>query len=60
MDLSFGDWEGKNFSQIFKDEAKSQKYYEKPSEFLPPNGETFYQALDRIHRLFMRLRGQTE
>ncbi len=60
IDLSFGDWEGKTLSEIFKSKEEEQRYYEKPSDFLIPNGETFYQGLDRIHRLFLRLRTQTE
>ena len=37
-----------------------QKWMNNPNDVLIPGGETFYQVLDRIHRLFLRLREQKE
>jgi probable phosphoglycerate mutase len=59
MDISFGDWEGKKGDEIFVGELK-ERWFNNPHDVLIPNGETFYQVLDRIHRLFLRLREQKE
>jgi len=60
IDLSFGDWEGKTYSEIFKTKEAQERFRKQPSSFIIPNGETFYQGLDRIHRLFSRLKKQKE
>jgi len=60
IDLSFGDWEGKRYSEIFKSKEEEERFRRKPSSFIIPNGETFFQGLDRIHRLFLRLNEQKE
>ena len=59
IDLSFGDWEGKKYSEVFTPEEEEQ-WFINPFKFIPENGETFYQALDRLHRLFVRLEKQGE
>ncbi len=59
LDISFGDWEGKKGSEVFHGKIK-QIWRTNPNDVLIPNGETFYQVLDRIHRLFLRLREQKE
>ncbi|MHA1317867.1 MAG: histidine phosphatase family protein [Candidatus Heimdallarchaeaceae archaeon] len=59
LDMSFGDWEGKTFDEIFVGEEK-EKWFTNPHDFIIPNGETFYTVLDRIHRLFKRLEKQEE
>jgi alpha-ribazole phosphatase len=59
MDLSFGDWEGKTTQELFSHEEK-ELWFSNPHDFVIPGGETFYQVLDRIHRLFIRLRSQKE
>ena len=59
LDISFGDWEGKKANDVFTDELKKQ-WYVNPNDILIPGGETFYQVLDRLHRLFLRLRQQEE
>lgn len=59
LDISFGDWEGKTADEAFSPELK-QKWHSNPHDVLIPNGETFYQVLDRLHRLFLRLRTQEE
>lgn len=57
--LNFGDWQGKYHHEVFTTEEK-QQWKLNPNIFVIPNGETFYQVLDRVHRLFMRLRLQDE
>ena len=59
IDFSFGDWEGKKGDEVFVDGLK-EKWMTNPNEVIIPNGETFYQVFDRLHRLFMRLRDQKE
>ncbi|MCG3221898.1 MAG: histidine phosphatase family protein [Candidatus Heimdallarchaeota archaeon] len=59
LDISFGDWEGKTADEAFSPEVK-KKWFSNPHDVLIPNGETFYQVLDRLHRLFQRLRTQEE
>ncbi len=59
LDLSFGDWEGKEGSEVFQGGLINQ-WRTNPNDVLIPNGETFYQVLDRLHRLFLRLRKQEE
>ena len=59
LDISFGEWEGKKGSDVFHGEMKD-KWMFNPHDVLVPGGETFYQVLDRIHRLFLRLRTQKE
>ncbi|MCG3227138.1 MAG: histidine phosphatase family protein [Candidatus Heimdallarchaeota archaeon] len=59
LDISFGDWEGKTANEAFSPEVK-EKWFSNPHDVLIPNGETFYQVLDRLHRLFLRLRTQEE
>ena len=59
LDLSFGDWEGKEGSEVFQGDLINQ-WRTNPNDVLIPNGETFYQVLDRLHRLFLRLRKQGE
>lgn len=58
--LNFGDWQGKFHKEVFKTPAKRELWYTNPNAFIVPNGETFYQVLDRVHRLFIRLNDQTE
>ena len=59
LDISFGEWEGKKGSEVFDDELTKQ-WRTNPNDVLIPGGETFYQVLDRLHRLFLRLREQEE
>lgn len=59
LDISFGEWEGKKGSEVFHGDLK-HKWANMPNDVLIPGGETFYQVLDRIHRLFLRLREQQE
>ncbi|MHA1827490.1 MAG: histidine phosphatase family protein [Candidatus Heimdallarchaeaceae archaeon] len=59
FDLNFGRWEGKTHNEIFTEEEK-KKWFRNPHDFIIPEGETFYQVLDRLHRLFLRLRKQKE
>jgi broad specificity phosphatase PhoE len=59
LDISFGDWEGKTAKEAFTPEIE-EKWFSNPHDVLIPNGETFYQVLDRLHRLFLRLRTQKE
>ena len=59
FDMSFGDWEGQSLKKVFTTEEE-ERWFSDPNSFIIPNGETFYQVLDRIHRLFMRLRTQEE
>lgn len=59
LDLSFGEWEGKTGKEIFVGDLISQ-WKTNPNNVLIPGGETFYQVLDRLHRLFLRLRKQEE
>ena len=57
LDISFGDWEGKTLKEAYSKETHEQ-WFTNPHDVLIPNGETFYQVLDRLHRLFLRLREQ--
>ena len=59
LDISFGEWEGKKGKDVFTEELQKQ-WKTNPNDVLIPGGETFYQVLDRLHRLFLRLRKQTE
>lgn len=59
-DISFGDWEGKANREVFSSKEEEQRWHTDPHSFIIPNGETFYQVLDRIHRLFKRLENQKE
>ncbi|MCE7742318.1 MAG: histidine phosphatase family protein [Candidatus Heimdallarchaeota archaeon] len=59
LDISFGDWEGKTGKEVFQGELHD-KWRNNPHDVLIPGGETFFQVLDRIHRLFIRLREQKE
>ncbi|OLS31153.1 MAG: Phosphoserine phosphatase 1 [Candidatus Heimdallarchaeota archaeon AB_125] len=59
LDISFGEWEGKTGNEVFIDDLKKQ-WMNNPNDVLIPGGETFYQVLDRLHRLFLRLRKQKE
>lgn len=59
LDLAFGDWEGKTGKEIFIGDLQG-KWRNNPNDVIIPGGETFYQVLDRIHRLFIRLRNQEE
>ena len=58
--LNFGEWQGKYHNEIFKTEKEKKLWYTNPNAFVIPNGETFYEVLNRIHRLLTRLRNQTE
>ena len=59
LDISFGDWEGQKITEVLQGEI-GEKWRNNPNDVIVPNGETFYQVLDRIHRLFVRLRKQDE
>ncbi|MBY9001023.1 MAG: histidine phosphatase family protein [Candidatus Heimdallarchaeota archaeon] len=59
FDMSFGDWQGQSLKEVFTFEEEKQ-WLKDPNDFIIPNGETFYQVLDRIHRLFKRLQKQEE
>lgn len=58
--LNFGDWQGKFHNEVFRTAEERKLWYTNPNVFVIPNGETFYQVLDRIQRLLARLRNQTE
>ncbi|MEE9411285.1 MAG: histidine phosphatase family protein [Candidatus Heimdallarchaeota archaeon] len=59
IDFSFGDWEGKTMREIFTPEEE-EKWFTEPHNVIIPGGETFYQVLDRLHRLFKRLQTQKD
>jgi len=60
IDISWGDWEGKLYSEAFTPEEQ-KLFLTDPNRIVPaPNGESFYQVLDRIHRLFQRIRASDE
>ena len=59
LTLNFGDWQGKAHKDVFTTEEK-KLWKINPNAFVIPNGETFYQVLNRIHRLFTRLQCQSE
>lgn len=58
--LNFGDWQGKFHKEVFKTNEERNRWYTNPNVFIIPNGETFYEVLNRIHRLLTRLRTQPE
>jgi broad specificity phosphatase PhoE len=60
LTLNFGDWQGKFHKEVFKTPEEKKLWYTNPNAFLIPNGETFYQVLDRVHRLFLRFCNQAE
>lgn len=59
FDMCFGDWQGQSLKEVFTPEEE-KRWFKDPHSFIIPNGETFYQVLDRIHRLFKRLSTQKE
>ncbi len=60
LSLNFGDWQGKFHNEVFKTVEERKLWYTNPNAFVIPNGETFYEVLNRIHRLLVRLRNQKE
>lgn len=51
IDISWGDWEGKTYKEDFGDK-KGGDYLNAPENLNIPNGESFYQVLDRIKKFF--------
>lgn len=60
LTLNFGDWQGKFHREVFKTTEERNRWYTNPNTFIIPNGETFYDVLSRVHRLFMALRNQSK
>ncbi|UCE13002.1 MAG: histidine phosphatase family protein [Candidatus Heimdallarchaeota archaeon] len=60
LTLNFGDWQGRPHKEVFRTAEERNLWYTNPNAFVIPNGETFYEVLDRIHRLFIRLQNQSE
>jgi broad specificity phosphatase PhoE len=60
LTLNFGDWQGKFYKDVFKNEEEKKLWNTNPNAFVIPNGETFYEVLDRIHRFFFSLQNQGE
>lgn len=54
IDISWGDWEGKTYQEAFGDE-KGGDFSNAPQKLSIPNGESFYQVLDRIKKFFDRV-----
>jgi broad specificity phosphatase PhoE len=59
LTLNFGDWQGKMHKEVLTDDER-HLWKTNPNYFVIPKGETFYDVLSRVHRLFVRLRNQTE
>jgi broad specificity phosphatase PhoE len=59
LTMNFGDWQGRFHSEVFTPEEK-ELWMVNPNLFVIPNGETFYDVLNRIHRLLYRLKNQSE
>lgn len=59
LTLNFGDWQGRFHSEVLSPEEK-ELWMTNPNLFVIPKGETFYEILNRIHRLFNRLKDQSE
>ncbi|MHA2225686.1 MAG: histidine phosphatase family protein [Candidatus Hodarchaeales archaeon] len=60
LTLNFGDWQGKFHKDVFKSSEEKKRWNTNPNSFVIPNGETFYEVFNRIHRLFIRFRTQKE
>ncbi|KAH0571083.1 6-phosphofructo-2-kinase / Fructose-2,6-bisphosphate 2-phosphatase [Spironucleus salmonicida] len=53
IDISWGDWEGKTYLEAFGDEQAST-FFNAPEKLVIPNGESFYQVMDRLRRFLVR------
>ncbi len=48
-ELHFGDWDGKHFSEVAaRDPDLSRAYWETPGDVVPPGGESWNAAADRV------------
>lgn len=54
IDISWGDWEGKTYLEAFGSEDGGD-FFRSPQKLVVPNGESFYQCLDRIRSLFLKI-----
>lgn len=53
QEVSFGEWEGKEFSEISRRWPKEMEaFLTKPGHWYPPNGETFNNVEERCKRAF--------
>ncbi len=58
--MNFGDWQGQFHKEVFKTVEERKIWLTNPNTLVIPNGETFYEVLNRVHRLLTRLRTQLE
>jgi alpha-ribazole phosphatase/probable phosphoglycerate mutase len=50
-ELSFGVWEGKTFSEVYRDyQPEFQQWFEDTLDYQLPGGESFTQLLDRVRQ----------
>lgn len=55
-EFHFGDWDGKHFNDIARAHPElSRAYWETPGDIVPPGGESWNMAGDRVNRVVDRL-----
>lgn len=59
LTMNFGKWQGRLHSEVLSPEEK-ELWMTNPNLFVIPEGETFYEVLNRVHRLLNRLKYQSE
>lgn len=59
IDISWGDWEGKTYTEAFGS-ADGGEYMRDPSRLEIPNGESFYSVLDRVKKLLHKILASPE
>ena len=53
IDISWGDWEGKTYKEVFGADDGGY-FYTAPEKIMVPNGETFYSVMDRLKKFLER------
>ncbi|CAL5997315.1 Histidine_phosphatase superfamily protein [Hexamita inflata] len=59
IDISWGDWEGKTYKEAFGS-ADGGMFMKNPALLEIPNGESFYQVIDRIDKMMRKILTSTE
>lgn len=58
-EFNFGDWDGMAFSDVAEQYPDlSRAYWESPGDLAPPNGESWFDAENRVNRAVRRLANQ--
>ena len=59
IDIDWGEWSGKTYREAMSEEDE-KLFWSNPNVMEIPKGETFYQVLDRIHRLMFKIRNSPD